>query len=219
MIESAAWRSLRTASRAALAKDVDLTVEGAANVPSSGPVVLAARHYHHLYDGCAILGTIPRPVHVVVGLDWIENAALLGAMQRACRAAGWPVVYRTTSGIDRSIWLPTLRRALEQSVDILRRGRVLLVFPEAYPTVDPHFTPKTDDDEILPFHAGFATIAIDAATAGIDVPIVPVGFHYRHDTKWRITMRFGAPIATDPSASARSLTTLVESNVRALSRP
>ena len=35
-------------------------------------VVLAARHYHHLFDGTSLLSTIGRPLRVMVALDWVD---------------------------------------------------------------------------------------------------------------------------------------------------
>ena len=34
---------------------VDLQVEGLDHIPATGPVMIAARHYHHLYDGPALI--------------------------------------------------------------------------------------------------------------------------------------------------------------------
>ena len=144
------------------------------------------------------MATVPRQVRVLVGLDWIERPIALRGMQAACRAAGWPVVYRNTSETDRARWLPALREAMRQSIQILRDGKLLLVFPEGYPTIDPHPTPKTRDDEILPFQFGFVRIARDAHDSGIPLCTIPLGFHYEQmDERWRVTMRFGAPMELD----------------------
>jgi putative membrane protein len=209
---------MRAFSKGLVAKDLDLRVEGRELVPASGPVILAARHYHHLYDGCAIFATIPRQVQVLVGLDWIERPIALKGMQAACRSAGWPVVFRNTEAVDRAVWLPMLRSALAESQAILRAGRILVVFPEGYPTIDPHGSPKQRDDEFLPFHPGFARIASDAWKNGISAAVVPVGFHYAKADKWTLTMRFGEPIDATESTSADRLTALVEQRVIALSR-
>ena len=198
MIDSAAWHSLRAVSARTVAKDLRLTVHGFEHLPPDGPVLLVARHYHHLYDGCAVMATVPRQVRMLVGIDWIERPIALRGMQAACRAAGWPVVYRNTSETDRARWLPALRQAMRQSIQILRDGKLLLVFPEGYPTIDPHPTPKTHDDEILPFQSGFVRIARDVHDSGIPLCTIPLGFHYEQvDDRWRVTMRFGAPLELD----------------------
>ena len=218
MIATAAWRSMRAASKAAIAKDAELHISGADQLPAAGPVLLVARHYHHLYDGAAILATIPREVRVLVGLDWVERPAALLGMQKACRAAGWPVVYRDPGDRPRSMWLPALRSALRESVALLADGKILLVFPEGYPTIDPHGSKKSSDDEFLPFQPGFARIAIDSWRQGIETRIVPLGFRYRHPGKWVIEMRFGAPLPPAMNASANDITAIVERQVIDLSQ-
>jgi 1-acyl-sn-glycerol-3-phosphate acyltransferase len=218
MINSAAWRSIRAASKQTVAKDLQITVHGVEHLPPDGPVLLVARHYHHLYDGCAVMATVPRQVRVLVGLDWIERPIALRGMQAACQAAGWPMVYRNTSETDRARWLPALREAMRQSIQILRDGKLLLVFPEGYPTIDPHPTPKTRDDEILPFQCGFVRIARDAHDADIPLCTIPLGFHYDQlDGRWRVTMRFGAPLELDFGEPALQIAERVRASVSQLS--
>ncbi|MCC6944975.1 MAG: 1-acyl-sn-glycerol-3-phosphate acyltransferase [Thermomicrobiales bacterium] len=218
MIATAAWRSIRAASKAAIAKDADLYVFGTDYIPAAGPVLLVARHYHHLYDGAAIISAVPREIRILVGLDWIERSLALTAMRTACRAAEWPVVSRNTSAKDRSVWLPELRAALRQSLDVLVAGKMLLVFPEGYPTIDPHGSPKTRDDEFLPFHSGFAKIAVDSWRQGIETQIVPVGLHYRKSRTWEITLRFGPPLQPNRSIGVSEITHHIERQVVELSR-
>jgi putative membrane protein len=218
MMKTAAWRSIRTASKGLLAKNADLRVQGERELPPDGPVIIAARHYHHLYDGCAVMATIDRPVSVLVGLDWIERPMALKGMNAACRAAGWPVVYRNTSDLQRAVWLPALRAAQRASLETLREGRVLLIFPEGYPTIDPHGSPKSGNDEILPFHPGFAHIAIESWKEGTPTTIVPVGFTYEPGEKWTITMRIGSPFLPSSRLTPRELTTAIERAVVELSQ-
>jgi putative membrane protein len=218
MINRAAWRSIRAVSKRNVAKDLRLTIHGLEHLSPDGPVLLIARHYHHLYDGCAVMATIPREVRVLVTLDWVERPIALRGMQAACRAAGWPVIYRTASEVDRARWLPALREAMRQSIQILRDGKVLLVFPEGYPTIDPHPTPKTRDEEIRPFQPGFVRIAREAKASGIPLHTIPLGFHYeRVDGQWRVRMRFGAPLELDFSSPAQHTAERVRAIVAQLS--
>ena len=48
---------------------------------------------------------------------------------------------------------------MRQSVDLLVEGRLLVIFPEGYPNIDPNYTTKTEPDEFLPFKPGFVSIA------------------------------------------------------------
>ena len=62
---------------------------------------------------------------------------------------------------------------------LLREGRLLVIFPEGYPNIDPHYTPKIHAQEMLPFKSGFAAIAAAAEKRlGASIPLVPVGIRY-----------------------------------------
>lgn len=229
-----AWRSLRLMCRRSLAKHVDLTVEGLEGVPEIGPVVIAARHYHHLYDGCAIGTTLERHLHILVAADWAISGPARGLLERASRVARWPVVLRPDAPRYRPDRFPNataiaayeaeaaryLRRAAIATVRLLRGGHALLVFPEGYPTIDPTFTPKTRDDEVLPFQAGFARLVALAQRDGLTrVPVVPAGLEYARspDDRWRLVLRYGEPIFHENGSDHRAFMAGVEANVRRLS--
>lgn len=220
MIAELPWHSVRLAGRGLLRARVDLVVEGREHVPARGPVIVAARHYHHLYDGCALLSAISRPAHIVVGLDWLDSRAGLAMMSAACRAAEWPIVFRNrdTGGRDNREGVAALRRSLADALAILRRGHVLIMFPEAYPTIDPHLTPKTGPDDLLPFQPGFARIALTAAAEGLRVPIVPAGFVYRRASRWQASLRFGEPLEVSSPGDRHQVVQEIEERVRKLSR-
>jgi len=206
-------------------KDLSLTVEGVEQLPKRGPVLIAARHYHHLYDGCALVRSADRPLHILVALDWVESGMKRRLMERACGLAGWPVVLRG-DGLARQPGSAFrshearryLRGAVRESVDLLRAGEALVVFPEAYPNIDPAFTPKTGDD-FLPFRSGFVRLVELAQRNGTTrVPIVPAGFVYaRNDAGWTATLRYGEPVLLDGSANRSEVAARVEEQVRALS--
>lgn len=193
-----------------MARRLDLHVSGLEHVPPHGPVILAARHYHHLYDAAAVLASLPREVHVVVALDWLGSGPALHAMRGLVAAARWPGVWRRGPA-----W--RLNRAgYAGSLSLLREGRVLLVFPEGYPTIDPAGSRRTTP--FLPFDAGFLSLAERARP---DVAVVPVGLRYapRPGGGWQVWLRYGRPIAADSAPRAERWARLasVESAVRALS--
>jgi putative membrane protein len=185
-----AWWALRT-------QVASLRVEGLANVPASGPVMLVARHFHHLLDGSVLVRSIARPVHIVVGLDWANDERERRWMERACRAAAYPIVLRPRTlgergGFAREELLRYTRSAMRDVVALLRAGRVVLVFPEGYPNVDPAFAEKPDDAAFLPFADGYRRMIAAAQRDGTTrVAIVPVGFHYVRGAKWSIVARIG----------------------------
>lgn len=181
-----AW-SRRHTARALVRRDLDLHVTGLEHVPDRGPVMLVARHYHHLYDAAVILASVEREVHVLVAVDWLTDGWRLALMRRLAAAARWPVVWRRGAA-----WRFN-REGYQASLELLEEGRLLLIFPEGYPNVDPLGTTRGESEDILPFDPGFLLLA-ERATC--DVSLVPVGLSYatRNGGGWRVWLRFGAPI-------------------------
>jgi putative membrane protein len=212
--------AIRAACRLAIRR-VDLRVEGLRHLPATGPVIIAARHFHHFYDGCALLAVVPRRVHLVVTLDWLESRAGRRLMTWACDLAEWPVVPRPgLSPRLAAVSTTPLRAATRLSVALLRKGEALLVFPEGYPNIDPHGTPKTDDDAFLPFQSGFLRFAALAERDGhTSVAIVPTGLAYTRGRRWAITVRFGAPVTLAPGRPVAAQIPAIEMEVRRLSAP
>lgn len=222
------WQFLRMAATREIGREAIFTVEGREHLPPTGPVVIVARHYHHLLDGCAIFAAVERPTHIVVGLDWAQGG-LARAMGGLCRAARWPIVYRPpldgeasapVSELDR---FRAFRTALQESRALLDEGRVLVVFPEGYPNVDPHRTPK-EGEAFLPFQPGVMRIVRTAEAGGNRIPMVPVGFRYERivpapktGPTWRIAMRFGAARYRDAFPDDAAALAAIEADVHRLS--
>ncbi|HEX2260577.1 MAG TPA: hypothetical protein VHJ56_03030, partial [Candidatus Binatia bacterium] len=64
---------IRLGARALAAGQIKITAVGLEHIPADGPVLLIARHYHHLFDGVVLLLSVPRPIHILVTLDWVKN--------------------------------------------------------------------------------------------------------------------------------------------------
>lgn len=233
VLELLARTALRLGASRLVARRLELTVEGLRYLPPHGPVILAAHHYHHLYDGALLLATIPRPVHILVGVDWITSARQRRLMERACRTARWPMVLRAERfaaeandpALPRSAFRPEeatefLRRATESALRLLQEGRLLVVFPEGFPSIDPSFTPRRGD-EPLPFRSGFARLAeLSERATGVPVAIVPAGLSYaRAGERWRVALRLGPATTRHAWSSRARLVAAIESTVRALSAP
>lgn len=200
--------------------------EGVQNVPRAGPVLLAARHYHHFFDAATLATVVERQLHILVALDWAHNGPERWMMEGLCRSARWPIVLRrervahSDSTYAAREARPILRRARTEAVELLAQGRALVVFPEAYPSIDPEGSVKTGPDEILPFQRGFAALVSAAARRhGVAAPVVPVGFHYQRGPRWVVQIRFGKPIVANRTCDPRALAAQVEALVRELSRP
>jgi 1-acyl-sn-glycerol-3-phosphate acyltransferase len=188
-----------------VARALDLRVEGLEHIPAHGPAILVSRHYHHLYDAAAILASVPREVHVLIALDWLGIGIRLRVMRWLAAAARWPGVWRSGPR-----WRLN-RDGYRQSLQLLREGRLLLVFAEGYPTVDPEGAREADQDGFRAFDSGFLVLA---KHAGVPVPVVPVGLWYapRPRGGWTVWLRFGRPIDRPQLAACESV-------VRKLSRP
>ena len=213
-------------------RKVKLVVEGLENVPRNGPVLIVARHFHHLYDGCVLMRAVPRRLHIFVALDWVKKRWLRSFMERACTMVDWPIVLRTEQLHENAVQHSEtgrgaysldearsyLRHAILDSVRLLRNNEVLVVFPEAYPNIDPGNTLKVENHAFLPFRPGFARLVEIAEKDGhTRVAIVPAGLTYVQNGRWHITLRFGPALLRDEYVNSIHLVQAVERRVRALS--
>ncbi|MFN8663471.1 MAG: lysophospholipid acyltransferase family protein [Thermomicrobiales bacterium] len=218
----AAWLSIRSFCRVAV-RSIDVHATGLEHVPRSGPVVLAARHYHYTYDGIAIYALIRRQIRAVAALDWLPPGQLRGLLRAACQAAGWPSVLReplrgTNDRASERERRLLLLQASREAVDLLREGNALLIFPEAYPVVDPHPTPQRADGEMLPFQPGTVRFAVLAARQlSASIPVVPVGLRYTRRRRWRLDLTFGQPLLIGPDSDLDASLAALEAEVRRLS--
>ena len=201
--------------------------QGLENLPANGPAIIAARHYHHLFDGLAFFAAVERRFHIVVTLDWAQNRRTKFFMSSLNTLARWPMVLREQAIENSPPREPPLhandtRRyqlaALRQSVKLLKENRLLIIFPEGFPYVDPVFTPKTRADEFLPFKPGFAAIAERAERLmHRAVPIIPTGIRYQSETTWLAHVSFGPPVYRRDYPSRQCFIDSVADTVKRLS--
>lgn len=246
-VESFADLLIDLFARITMALYVDLRVEGREHLPPTGGVIIASRHYHFVFDALALERIARRPSHFWTALDWTSAAWQRLGMEFLCRAARWPFMLRVDQySLDRfarreSAYRleeahPLLRVATQQAVALLRSGETLVIFPEAYTSVDIFPTPKDDGRSFMPFRPGFAKLAQLAERGeGAHVSIVPAGFFYERLTgprrpawrfsrhkMWRVTLRLGEPArvaARATPAEVDALVAQVERAVHALSAP
>ncbi|WP_201394068.1 1-acyl-sn-glycerol-3-phosphate acyltransferase [Ktedonobacter sp. SOSP1-85] len=208
-----------------------ITVEGLENLPEKGSLLIAARHYHHLYDGCILLRCIPRLMHIFVALDWIRTRWQRVLMEWACTILAWPTVLRTerlfltTDGQEGESTFRVdeakkyLRNAVKDAMLLLRHGEGLVIFPEAYPNVDPDPNPKDCGAAFLPFRAGFVRLVeLAERDKQTRVAIVPTGFCYTPGKRrWQVTLRLGTPLYRQDYEGATALASAIEERVQELS--
>lgn len=150
-------------------------VEGAENIPSSGPVLIAPIHRSNV-DFAFLLFISPRKVFFMAK-DTIFRVPLLGPL--LTRLGAFPV---NRDGAD--------RESLRLAEQVLRRGQALVLFPEGT---------RKEGNAVEPLHDGAMFIA--ARTGAMVVPVgiagsddaMPVGKKLPHFS--RIVVVVGAPIS------------------------
>jgi putative membrane protein len=231
LIENISYLFVRTGSGLVMSGRVTYVVEGKEHLPEQGAVLIVARHFHHLYDGCVLLQTVPRKIHLLIGLDWIAHTLTRRFMELACGLVEWPVVLRTerlrqsrlakNSAYQAGEGTGYLRRAVRLSLRLLRQGEILVIFPEAYPAIDPQEGPRQAEQPFLPFQTGFGRLVeLAEANGSAPVALIPTGLAYtRQGQHWLITLRFGQPLRRSDFSSQAELIQTIEQRVQVLSLP
>jgi 1-acyl-sn-glycerol-3-phosphate acyltransferase len=224
--------AMRVIAKGLAAGRLQTSASGLEHIPTQGPALIVARHYHHLYDGLALFATLRRPFHIVVTLDWVQSRLSKLFMEALTGLARWPVILREDAlrhkalcGSANGIGLFSAkdviryrRRALLQALELLVEGRVLVIFPEGYPNVDPIHTPKVKPEAFLPFKPGFLSI-ITAAEKRLlrRLPIIPLGIQYRPGRTWFARLVFGDVIYREEFENRTGLLKCLEKKVKNLS--
>lgn len=229
--ERATATSMRLIARAISFGRLQTTSSGIENIPTNGPALIIVRHYHHLYDGLVLFAALPRQFHILVTLDWVQNPAIQSLMTQLTHLARWPVVLRADAllhktnrgghshnGFSLADVERHQRRAFKNAVQLLLDDRLLVIFPEGYPNIDPGYTPKRDNHGFLPFKRGFAAIARAAERRlGASLPIIPTGLQYSSGKTRQAHVRFSEPINRENYASDNAFIRYCEEKVRRLS--
>jgi len=221
-------KSMRLIARYLAAGKLRTIASGTENLPSHGPALIVARHYHHLFDGLTLFAALRRRFHIVVTVDWVQKRRTRVFMESINRMARWPMLLRgdalKRSGNEQRR-LFTIndvtryqRRALREAVELLVEGRFLVVFPEGYPNIDPTYTPKTEPDQFLAFKPGFVKILRAAeARLGAKIPIIPAGLRYEQGKLWTGYLTLGRAIYRSETPNRDALIECLEIEVKRLS--
>src|SRR6266571_7139569 len=224
------WLVMRAGSLVLFRSKLIQHAEGPEHLPRSGPVLIVARHFHWYYDGHVLVRTIPRRLHIIVALDWLQSRALRLLIEFACSLPDWPIILRGEEFRKHKKdepWVYTrvearryLRQVMRTATRLLRSGEIFVMFPEGYANIDPHPTPKANLDAFLAFQPGFVRLAELAERDGkTRVAIIPTGFTYtrEQDKPWHATVRFGSALFRSDFASTELLLQAVEESVHELS--
>lgn len=169
-------RPLRILTPRLVNRWLDIEVEGGANVPADGPVIVAANHLSFI-DSPLLMTELRRPVTFLGKAEYMTNRVTRYAFPRA----GMIPVDRSGRGVGRSLRL---------ALDRLAAGEVIGIFPEGT---------RSRTGELLEGQLGAAHLALKSGA-----PIVPVGIVGSADAMpvdqilpergAQITIRVGAPI-------------------------
>ena len=222
--------TMRNGSKVLTRSKLSYKIEGLEHIPTRGPVVIVSRHFHHLYDGCILLAAVPRRLHILIALDWIQRPRLRAFMEYACGLVEWPIVLRgerlqAGGQHPQSVYQAReqrryLRQATRLAIRLLRQQETLVIFPEAYPVIDPEPSPRKDQQTFLPFRPGFTSLIELAEKDGqTHVAIVPAGLDYAWKGRWQVTVRLGQALTLRDFADTQQLVQAVEQQVHQLSLP
>lgn len=173
-------------------------VEGVANIPASGGVILASNH-RSFFDSVAIPLVSPRPVYFLAKAEYFTGSGVKGAVSRAWfTSMGMIPVERDDARAATT--------SLEKGLEVLTRGDAFGIYPEGT---------RSRDGRLYRGHAGVGHLVLTAR-----VPVVPVGLIGTSDvqpigvSRPRVrpfTVRFGEPLhlydtyADQPPGKARRL--------------
>ncbi|MEJ2858071.1 MULTISPECIES: lysophospholipid acyltransferase family protein [unclassified Saccharothrix] len=156
-------------------------VEGLANVPADGPVILAANHLSFI-DSIVIPMVVPRRVYFLAKAQYFEGKGVKGALSRYFFGSLGHVPVRRGSG-------RAARASLDTAASILARGDAFAIYPEGTRSLDGRL------------HRGRTGVARMALESG--APVVPVGIvgtdqvqpvDARLPRIRPVTIRFGEPL-------------------------
>lgn len=175
-----------------------IQITGQENLPRSGAVLLTPTHRSR-WDGLMIPYATGR---WVTGRDvyFMVSANEMRGFQGwwVSRLGGFPV---DTAKPGRS--------SIRRGVELLRRQRMLVVFPEG---------DIYRDGSVHPLKAGPAHMAIQAALAEhMEVQVVPIALHYSQAVPTQgcaVTIKIGKPLATGSYLPDSSPTTLNQSQFK-----
>lgn len=125
--------------------------EGLENVPVSGPAILAANHQSYL-DPILMSAPIRRRIRYMAWSELFRFRILRWLLETF---GAFPVRVGVAD-----------KHAIRQSLETLRQGEMLMIFPEGQ---------RSPDGRLLPFKVGFARLALLAR-----VPVVPVAIRGAH---------------------------------------
>ena len=168
----AAWVSLRALAKFVFFLILNVHLKGRHNVPKTGPYIIASNHLS--WTDIPLVPAYLDPQVVYLAKEELYESKL-----------GWLVRFLGAIPVKRG---EADRQLLRASDDLLKRGKILVIFPEGH---------RTEKHSMIEAHAGLGMIALRAG-----VPIVPVAVagseHALKKFRPRITITYGEPMILQP---------------------
>ncbi|KAI8379761.1 uncharacterized protein BYT42DRAFT_569929 [Radiomyces spectabilis] len=198
----------------------EIKTENIHNVPSEGPLIVAATHHNMIIDPAVLSVTFPenRPLHY-----WAKDTMFKHPQaKRFLENCGVVPVDRTTKN-------NTLLYAA--TYEVLRLNEAIAVFPEGTSHTLPCLGTFKDGTSFAALEYAKLVTEDPRPNAEGKIPqkatVLPVGIVYPEKSKYRSTVivRYGKPItvdsymatyAEDPKKAAKQLTKDIETSIRAL---
>lgn len=156
-------------------------VDGLENIPTDGPVILAANHLSFI-DSVVMPMVVPRRVSFLAKAEYFTGTGLKGSLTRRFFSSLGHVPVHRGSGRD-------ARAALDTAAEILARGDAFAIYPEGT---------RSLDGRLHRGRTGVARMALESGAPVIPVGIIgtdkvqPVGSRFPKIVP--VTVRFGEPL-------------------------
>lgn len=166
------WVSLRVFARFVFFLILDIKLVGRENVPPQGPYFIVSNHLS--WTDIPLLPAYLSSQVVYLAKEELYNSPI-----------GWLVRFMGAIPVKRG---EADRQLLRASDDLLKRGKILVIFPEGH---------RSDNHQLIQAHAGMGMIALRAG-----VPVVPVAIcgseRALKTFRPRITISYGEPMLLKP---------------------
>ncbi|HEY0757097.1 MAG TPA: lysophospholipid acyltransferase family protein [Ktedonobacteraceae bacterium] len=169
------WVSLRTVARFVFFLFLNIKLKGRQNVPKTGPYIIASNHL-----SWADIPLVPA---------YLSSQVIYLAKEELYQGKmGWVVRFLGAIPVKRG---EADRQLLRASDDLLKRGKILVIFPEGH---------RSKNHQMIAGNAGVGMIGLRAG-----VPVIPVAVcgseHALKKFRPPVTITYGEPIILRPAGT------------------